>query len=62
MLSSLNKKKSQFEKDKENCIVKLNNSNFINNAAKDKVDEVKNQLTEVENQIKTINEQMELLK
>lgn len=62
MVNSYNKKKSQFEKDIQICMTKLNNSNFINNAAPEKVEEVKNQVKELENQIKTINEAVELLK
>ena len=62
MLSSLNKKRSQFEKEIENQKAKLNNTNFINNAAKDKIDEVKTRVLELENQIKTIDEQIGLLK
>ncbi|OGI13622.1 MAG: valine--tRNA ligase [Candidatus Melainabacteria bacterium RIFCSPLOWO2_02_FULL_35_15] len=62
MLSSLNKKKTLFKKEMENQKLKLNNANFINNAAQDKIDEVKTRVSELENQIKTINEQIELLK
>ena len=62
MLNSLNKKKNLFEKEIEGQKIKLNNPNFINNAAQDKIDEVKKRVIELENQIKTINEQIELLK
>lgn len=62
MLSSLNKKKNQFEKDIQVCMQKLNNASFINNAAPEKVEEVKNQVKELENQIKAIDEQVGLLK
>ena len=62
MLSSLNKKKNSFEKEMESQKLKLNNQNFINNAAQDKIDEVKTRVLELENQIKIINEQIELLK
>ena len=62
MLSSLNKKKNSFENEMESQRTKLNNANFINNAAQDKIDEVKTRVLELENQIKTINEQIELLK
>jgi len=62
MLSSLNKKKNQFEKDIQVCMQKLNNANFINNAAPEKVEEVKNQVKELENQIKVIDEQVGLLR
>ena len=62
MLSNLSKKKSQFEKEKENQKLKLNNASFINNAPQDKIDEVKSRLGEIENQIKTIDEQIGLLK
>ncbi len=62
MLSSLNKKKIQFEKDMESQKAKLNNTNFINNAAQDKINEVKARVLELENQIKTIEEQIGLLK
>ena len=62
MLSSLNKKKNQFEKELESQKTKLNNTNFINNAAQDKIDEVKARALELENQIKTIDEQISLLK
>lgn len=62
MLSSLNKKKNSFEKEMESQQLKLKNENFINNAAKDKIDEVKTRVLELENQIKTIDEQIELLK
>lgn len=62
MLSSLNKKKSQFEKEAENQKTKLKNTNFINNAPQDKIDEVRARALELENQIKTIDEQIELLK
>jgi len=62
MLSSLNKKKNLFEKEMENQKLKLNNANFINNAAQDKIDEVKTRVIELANQIKTIDEQIELLK
>ncbi len=62
MLSSLNKKKDSFEKEMKNQKTKLNNANFINNAAQDKIDEVKTRVNELENQIKTIDEQIELLK
>jgi len=41
---------------------KLNNTNFINNAAPDKINEVKARVLELENQIKTIEEQIGLLK
>ncbi len=62
MLSSLNKKKNLFEKEMENQRLKLNNTNFINNAAQDKINEVKARVLELENQIKTIEEQIGLLK
>ncbi len=62
MLSSLNKKKNTFEKEMENQRLKLNNTNFINNAAPDKINEVKARVLELENQIKTIDEQIGLLK
>ena len=62
MLSSLNKKKNSFEKEMESQKLKLNNANFINNAAQDKIDEVKTRVTELENQIKVIDEQIMLLK
>ncbi|MBI3591756.1 MAG: valine--tRNA ligase [Candidatus Melainabacteria bacterium] len=62
MLNSFNKKKNQFEKEMESQKTKLNNTNFINNAAPDKIDEVKARVSELESQIKTINEQIELLK
>ncbi|MBI2995652.1 MAG: valine--tRNA ligase [Candidatus Melainabacteria bacterium] len=62
MLNNLNKRKGQFEKELENQKTKLNNSNFVNNAAQDKIDEVKNRVSELENQIKIINEQIGLLK
>ena len=62
MLSSLNKKKNLFEKEMENQRLKLNNTNFINNAAPDKINEVKARVLELENQIKTIDEQIGLLK
>ena len=62
MLSSLNKKKDSFEKEMKNQKTKLNNANFINNAAQDKIDEVKTRVLELENQIKTIDEQIELLR
>lgn len=62
MLNNFNKKKSQFEKEIESQKLKLNNPNFINNAAQDKIDEVKARVLELENQIKTIDEQIGLLK
>lgn len=62
MLNALNKKKNQFEKDKEKEHSKLNNTNFINNAPQDKIDEVRNRVKDIENQIKTIDEQIGLLK
>lgn len=62
MLNNLNKKRSQCEKEVEVQKTKLNNTSFINNAPKDKIDEVKNRLDEIENQIKTIDEQIGLLK
>lgn len=62
MLNALNKKKNQFEKDKEKEHSKLNNTNFINNAPQDKIDEVRNKVRDIENQIKAINEQIGLLK
>ena len=62
MLSSLNKKRLQFEKEIENQRTKLNNTNFINNAPQDKIDEVKERVLSLDNQIKAIDEQIELLK
>ncbi len=62
MINSYNKKKSQFEKDMQACMAKLNNPNFVNNALPEKVEEVKNQVKELENQIKTIDEAVELLR
>ena len=62
MLNALNKKKNQFEKDKEKEYSKLNNTSFINNAPQDKIDEVRNKVRDIENQIKTIDEQIGLLK
>lgn len=61
MLSILNKRKSQFEKEAETHKAKLNNTNFINNAAIDTINEVKARVVELENQIKTIDEQIGLL-
>ena len=62
MLNSLNKKKNLFEKEIEGQKTKLNNPNFINNAAQDKIDEVKSRVKEIEEQIKVIDEQIMLLK
>jgi valyl-tRNA synthetase len=62
MLNSLNKKKIQYEKDAQVCKTKLDNQNFINNAAPEKIEEVRNQLRELENQIKSIDEQVVLLR
>ena len=62
MLSSLNKRRSQFEKEIESQKLKLNNPNFINNAAQDKINEVKSRVGELENQIKVIDEQIGLLR
>ena len=42
--------------------LKLNNANFINNAAQDKIDEVRARMLGLENQIRTIDEQIELIK
>ncbi len=61
MLNNFNKKKTLFEKDLNTQKSKLNNTDFINNAAQAKIDEVKKTIFELENQIKTINEQIELL-
>ncbi len=61
MVMNFNKKKAQFEKDLNAQNLKLSNTSFINNAAQDKIDEVKKNIIELENQIKTINEQIELL-
>ena len=62
MLINYNKKKAQYEKDVQSCKTKLDNPNFVNNAAPEKVEEVKNQVKELENQIKTIDEQVGLLR
>ncbi|MBI1858481.1 MAG: valine--tRNA ligase [Candidatus Melainabacteria bacterium] len=62
MLNALNKKKLQYQKDKESQESKLRNTNFISNAPQDKIEEVKARVNELENQIKTIEEQIELLK
>ena len=62
MLSNLNKRKEQYRKELEITSGKLNNINFINNAPKEKIDEVKIRALELENHIKAIDEQIELLK
>ena len=62
MLNALNKKKNQYEKDKENQKTKLNNTNFMSNAPQDKIEEVKQRIVDFDNQIKAIDEQIELLK